>query len=59
MARTTTLLDSRQNIEMNRRMYARTMVPIGLLYSGSLVCSNIVYLYLNISFIQMLKVPSP
>ncbi|KAB8067950.1 integral membrane protein [Aspergillus leporis] len=59
MARTTTLLDSRQNIEMNRRMYARTMVPIGLLYSGSLVCSNIVYLYLNISFIQMLKAAGP
>ena len=44
---------------MNSRMYARTMVPIGLLYSGSLVFGNIVYLYLNISFIQMLKVLYP
>ncbi|KAE8355932.1 triose-phosphate transporter family-domain-containing protein [Aspergillus coremiiformis] len=59
MARTTTMLDGRKNIEMNSRMYARTMVPIGLLYSGSLVCSNIVYLYLNISFIQILKAAGP
>ncbi|OGM47996.1 integral membrane protein [Aspergillus bombycis] len=59
LARTTTLLDSRKNIEMNSRMYARTMLPIGLLYSGSLVFGNIVYLYLNISFIQMLKAAGP
>ncbi|KAE8154337.1 triose-phosphate transporter family-domain-containing protein [Aspergillus avenaceus] len=59
MARTTTLLDGRKHIEMNGRIYGRTMIPIGLLYSGSLVCSNIVYLYLNISFIQMLKAAGP
>lgn len=41
---------------MDARMYCRTILPIGLLYCGSLVCSNVVYLYLNISFIQMLKV---
>ncbi|BAE66448.1 unnamed protein product [Aspergillus oryzae RIB40] len=59
LARTTTFLDGRKNIEMNSRLYARTMVPIGLLYSGSLVFGNIVYLYLNISFIQMLKAAGP
>lgn len=41
---------------MDARMYCRTILPIALLYCGTLVCSNVVYLYLNISFIQMLKV---
>lgn len=40
-------------------MYLRTIVPIGLLYSGSLVCSNLVYLYLSVAFIQMLKAAAP
>lgn len=34
----------------------RAIVPIGVLYSLSLVCSNLPYLYLNVAFIQMLKV---
>ena len=34
-------------------------MPIGLLYSGSLVCSNVVYLYLSVAFIQMLKAAAP
>lgn len=37
----------------------RTILPIGLLYSGSLVCSNLVYLWLSVPFIQMLKSASP
>jgi len=37
----------------------RAVVPIGVLYSGSLVCSNLVYLYLNVAFIQMLKAAAP
>lgn len=41
---------------MNDRTYLRTVVPIGILYSASLVCSNAVYLYLSVAFIQMLKV---
>ncbi|OTA02334.1 hypothetical protein A9Z42_0026660 [Trichoderma parareesei] len=59
LARTTTLLDSRRNIPVNGRLYLRTILPIGLLYSGSLICSNVVYLYLSVSFIQMLKAASP
>jgi len=34
----------------------RTIVPIGLLYSGTLWLGNAAYLYLSVSFIQMLKV---
>jgi len=44
---------------MTGRVYLRAVVPIGVLYSGSLVCSNLVYLYLNVAFIQMLKAAAP
>ena len=44
---------------MSGRMYLRTVLPIGIFYSGSLVCSNVVYLYLSVAFIQMLKAASP
>ncbi|KAL7790869.1 triose-phosphate transporter family domain-containing protein [Trichoderma ceciliae] len=59
LARTTTLLDSRRTLPITGRLYLRTILPIGLLYSGSLICSNVVYLYLSVSFIQMLKAASP
>jgi drug/metabolite transporter (DMT)-like permease len=59
LARTTSLLDSRHSIPLTRRLYLRTILPIGLLYSGSLVCSNVVYVYLSVAFIQMLKSVSP
>ncbi|KAK8067157.1 hypothetical protein PG997_013904 [Apiospora hydei] len=55
LARTTNLLDNRHSVQMTRPFYLRAVVPIGLLYSGSMVCSNLVYLYLNVAFIQMLK----
>lgn len=56
LARTTRLLDGRKRVEMTGRMYLRIIMPIGLFYSGSLVCSNLTYLYLSVPFIQMLKV---
>ncbi|KAL6849431.1 hypothetical protein ACO1O0_008971 [Amphichorda felina] len=59
LARTTSLLDSRHALPIDRRLYLRTILPIGLLYSGSLVCSNVVYLYLSVPFIQMLKSAAP
>ncbi|KAK5662787.1 hypothetical protein OQA88_6196 [Cercophora sp. LCS_1] len=59
LARTTTLLDGRKTVQMTGRTYLRAIVPIGLLYSASLVCSNMVYLYLSVAFIQMLKSAAP
>ncbi|CRK12033.1 hypothetical protein BN1708_002422, partial [Verticillium longisporum] len=59
LARTTTLLDNRHQVKMTGRTYLRAVVPIGLLYSGSLVCSNLVYMYLSVAFIQMLKAGAP
>ncbi|KAJ4306504.1 hypothetical protein N0V88_001307 [Collariella sp. IMI 366227] len=59
LARTTKLLDGRKTVKMTGRTYLRAIVPIGLLYSASLVCSNQVYLYLSVAFIQMLKAAAP
>jgi len=59
LARTTTLLDGRKTVKMTGRVYLRAIVPIGVLYSASLVCSNFTYLYLSVAFIQMLKASAP
>jgi hypothetical protein len=59
LARTTTLLDGRKTVRMTGRIYLRAIVPIGVLFSVSLVCSNQTYLYLSVAFIQMLKVIAP
>lgn len=56
LARTTGLLDGRHNVKISWKTYVLAVVPIGIAYSGSMVCSNIAYLYLNIPLIQMLKV---
>jgi hypothetical protein len=59
LARTTTLLDGRKTVRMTGRIYLRAIVPIGVLFSASLVCSNQSYLYLSVAFIQMLKASAP
>lgn len=58
LARFTTVLDSRKKVPMTGRVYLRAIVPIGLMFSLSLICGNLTYLYLSVSFIQMLKVRS-
>ncbi|OCK74126.1 TPT-domain-containing protein [Lepidopterella palustris CBS 459.81] len=55
MAQTTNRLDSRHKIPMTGRIYFRAIVPIGVFFSLSLICGNLAYLYLSVSFIQMLK----
>ncbi|KAK7914005.1 hypothetical protein PG985_011708 [Apiospora marii] len=55
MARCTGLLDSRHKVPMTAATYRRAIVPIGVLFSLSLICGNLAYLYLSVSFIQMLK----
>ena len=59
LARTTKLIDGRHQVKMSGRLYLRAIVPIGLLYSASLVCSNLTYMYLSVAFIQMLKAAAP
>ncbi|ODN84810.1 hypothetical protein L202_00678 [Cryptococcus amylolentus CBS 6039] len=56
---TTHLLDGLDNIEMTRDLYIKSILPIGVLFSGSLILSNTAYLSLSVSFIQMLKAFTP
>jgi len=56
LAHTTTLLDARKTVKMTGRVYVRAILPIGFLFSMSLIFGNITYLYLSVAFIQMLKV---
>lgn len=57
LARTTSLIE--KSPEMNPRFYIRAILPIGICFSMSLILSNVVYLYLSMSFIQMLKAIGP
>ncbi|GAM83858.1 hypothetical protein ANO11243_018480 [Dothideomycetidae sp. 11243] len=59
LARCTRVLDSRKDVPMTPRVYIRTIVPIGLMFSLSLICGNVAYIYLSVSFIQMLKATTP
>lgn len=46
-------------VSMSRDVYFSSVVPIGALYSLSLWLSNSAYIYLSVSFIQMLKALMP
>ncbi|KAJ3919896.1 triose-phosphate transporter family-domain-containing protein [Lentinula edodes] len=53
--RTTSLLDGVKDVSMSKDMFLKSILPIGILFSGSLILSNTAYLYLSVSYIQMLK----
>lgn len=59
LARYTTMLDGRKTVKMTGRVYLRAIVPIGVMFSLSLIFSNLTYLYLSVAFIQMLKATTP
>jgi len=44
---------------MTRDLFLRSILPIGMLFSGSLILSNQAYLHLSVAFIQMLKAFTP
>jgi hypothetical protein len=50
------LLDAAKEVHMTREVFTRSILPIAILFSGSLILSNKAYLHLTVSFIQMLKV---
>ncbi|OBZ67356.1 hypothetical protein A0H81_12672 [Grifola frondosa] len=56
LQRTTHLLDGVKDVHMSKEMFLRSILPIGLLFSASLILSNTAYLYLSVAYIQMLKV---
>ncbi|KAF9061544.1 TPT-domain-containing protein [Rhodocollybia butyracea] len=55
LQRTTRLLDGTKDVSMSKDMFLKSILPIGFLFSGSLILSNMAYLYLSVSYIQMLK----
>jgi len=59
LQRTTHLLDGVKDVNMTKDTFLRSILPIGILFSGSLVLSNTAYLYLSVSYIQMLKAFTP
>ncbi|KAK8088721.1 hypothetical protein PG997_003682 [Apiospora hydei] len=59
LARFTPLLNSRHAVPLTGRIYLRAILPIGMLYTASLVFSNLSYLFLSVSFLQMLKAFAP
>ncbi|KAL2897859.1 hypothetical protein RDABS01_039641 [Bienertia sinuspersici] len=46
-------------IHMTKSLYVSSVVPIGVLFAFSLWLSNSAYIYLSVSFIQMLKALMP
>ncbi|KAL8343315.1 hypothetical protein RB598_004586 [Gaeumannomyces tritici] len=59
LARYTSLLDGRKAVKMTGHVYLRAILPIGVLFSLSLIFGNLTYLYLSVAFIQMLKATTP
>jgi len=59
LQRTTHLLDGAKEVHITKDMFVRSILPIGLLFSGSLILSNTAYLYLSVAYIQMLKAFTP
>lgn len=53
MLKTTHLLDGVNNVQMSWDRWMRSIVPVGALFSASLIFSNMAYLTLSVSFIQM------
>lgn len=45
--------------DVQREIYVKSILPIAVLFSGSLILSNSAYLTLSVSFIQMLKAFTP
>jgi len=56
---TTNLLPSMKEVTITREIYLKNIVPIGGFFAASLIFSNKAYLYLSVSFIQMLKASTP
>ncbi|EIW67359.1 hypothetical protein M231_02499 [Tremella mesenterica] len=59
LQRTTNMVDGAKDLDISRDRWLKSILPIGALFSGSLVLSNYAYLTLSVSFIQMLKAFNP
>ncbi|XP_073008908.1 probable sugar phosphate/phosphate translocator At5g25400 [Typha latifolia] len=59
LVRVLRFVDPPSSPPMSSSLYASSVLPIGALYSFSLWFSNSAYIYLSVSFIQMLKALMP
>ncbi|KAI0792450.1 TPT-domain-containing protein [Abortiporus biennis] len=59
LQRTTHLVDGAKDVHVTKDMFLRSILPIGILFSASLILSNTAYLYLSVAYIQMLKAFTP
>jgi len=59
LQRTTNLLDGVKDVNITKEVFMHSILPIGVLFSGSLILGNQAYLYLSVPFIQMLKAFHP
>ena len=59
MARTTAMLPSVSEGKVTKEDFKRKIIPIAVLFSVSLILSNKAYIYLSVSYIQMLKAFTP
>ncbi|TPX35295.1 hypothetical protein SmJEL517_g02359 [Synchytrium microbalum] len=57
--RYTNMMKDLQKVQMTREIFLRAILPIGVLFSISLMASNMAYLYLTVAYIQMLKATTP
>jgi len=56
IARFTAAIDTGKRSRANSKQFFTVIVPIGLMFTGSLIFNNLPYLTLNVAFIQMIKV---
>ncbi|KAI9346487.1 triose-phosphate transporter family-domain-containing protein [Obelidium mucronatum] len=59
LERSSNLLDGLKVVKITQDVYVKAILPIGFLFSLSLVFCNVAYLYLSVPFIQMLKAVTP
>ncbi|CAH7682672.1 triose-phosphate transporter family-domain-containing protein [Phakopsora pachyrhizi] len=55
LARSSNLLSGLSSVQMGWDRWVKSILPIGALFSASLIFNNMAYLTLSVSFIQMLK----
>jgi hypothetical protein len=53
------MMPSLGTVDMSLSKYARTILPIGVFFTMSLIFCNSAYIYLSVSFIQMIKAITP
>lgn len=56
IARLTVAIDTGKQFGTSSKKFCTVIVPIGLMFTGSLIFNNLPYLTLNVAFIQMIKV---